>query len=188
MNKRIRTTILATAVAGGTLLGATQLGGIANAQVDDDGDTTVDESESPPEDGEARPPRGEGRRGAHLDPLAEILGLDADVLREALRSGSTLADVATEQGVDVQVVVDAIVDARTERIEQAVDDGRITEEEAAEKAVDLEERVTTRVNEGRPERPAGEDGEGFRGRRGPRGPEGGEAPADAPAPDADGGS
>ena len=171
MNKRIRTTILATAVAGGTVLGATQLGGIANAQIDDGGDTPVDAPESPPEDEDGRPPRGEGRRGAHLDSLAELLGMDADALREALLSDSTLADVAADQGVDVEVVVEAIVDQKTERIEQAVEDGRLTEDEAAEKTADLEERVTTRVNEGRPE--------GDRGPRGPRGPrDGGEPPAD----------
>ncbi len=181
MNKRIRTTILATAVAGGTVLGATQLGGIANAQVDDGGDTPVDAPESPPEDEDGRPPRGEGRRGAHLDSLAELLGMDADVLREALRGGSTLADVAADQGVDVQAVVDAIVDQETQRIEQAVEDGRLTEDEAAEKTADLEERVTTRVDEGRPERPEGE--------RGPRGPRaGGEAPADAAEAEAELGS
>ena len=34
-NKRIRTGLLTAALAGGTLLGATQVGGVVNAQTDD---------------------------------------------------------------------------------------------------------------------------------------------------------
>ncbi len=173
MNTRLRTGLIAAAVAGGSILGVSQIGTV-NAQVDDTPEEPTEAPADAPEDGE----RPERRRGKHLDPLAEILGMDVEALREALQGGSTLADVATEQGVAVDTVVDAIVDAKTERLETAVENGRITQEQADERLVDLEERVTTRVNEGRPERG---EGEGFRGPRGPRGGPGGDAPADAPA-------
>lgn len=172
MNKRIRNTIAATAIAGGTILGLGSVGAVS-AQVDD---APADDAEQPA-DGEERPER--PNREGKLSPIASLLGMEIDELREAIRGGSTLADVATDQGVAVDDVVDVIVDAKTERIAGAVEDGRITQEQADEKLAELEERVTTRVNEGRPERG---DGEGFRGRGGPRGGGfGGGAPADAPA-------
>ncbi|MEM1332979.1 MAG: hypothetical protein AAGG08_05920 [Actinomycetota bacterium] len=179
MNKRIRTTILATAVAGGTVLGLGAVGTV-NAQVDEPADVPADAPADAPADGEERPDR--GRRGQKLNAIAQLLGMEAEDLREEIRGGATLADVATDQGVAVDTVVDAIVDSKQERIAAAVENGRITQAEADEKLVDLEERVTTRVNEGRPERGDGE-GQGFgprgpRGDRGDRGPQA-EAPADA---------
>lgn len=168
-NKRLRTGLVAAALAGGSMLGLSQIGTV-NAQVDDTDDEPAGEPADQPTDGEERPER---RVGPRLEPLAEILGMDADALREALRSGSTLAEVAADQGVAVDTVVGAIVESKTERIESAVEEGRLTREQADERLADLEESVTTRVEEGRPER--GDDG--FRGRGGPGGPG---APGDAP--------
>jgi polyhydroxyalkanoate synthesis regulator phasin len=118
---------------------------------------------------EARP---EGPRGHHGpgrgmkggEAAAEALGITTDELRQALRDGATLAEVAALQGVDVQVVIDAMVAEAREHIEQAVEDGRLTREEADEKLAELTERITDVVNNGRPE------GEGPRGPRGPGGP------------------
>ncbi len=97
-----------------------------------------------------------GRRpGADGEVVAEIIGIDVDTLREELRSGSSLADIATANGVDPQTVIDALVDAAEEHLDLAVQNGRLTEEEAADKAEQIEERVTARVNGERPERPQG---------------------------------
>ncbi|NIR37390.1 MAG: hypothetical protein GWO22_15820, partial [Actinobacteria bacterium] len=52
-----------------------------------------------------------------------------------------------------------------ERIQEAVENGRITQEQADEKLADLEQRITDRVNGEAPERGP----RGF-GRRGPGGP------------------
>jgi hypothetical protein len=83
-------------------------------------------------------------------------------LRSALEvEGTTLADVAEEQGVEVGALVDALVEAHEERIAQAVEDGRLTQEEADERLADLEERVTERVENA--------EGLGGRGHGGPRG-------------------
>ncbi len=63
-----------------------------------------------------------------LDVAAEALGLDEDALWDALRDGNSIADVATEQGVHLQVVQDALVSEATERIDAALADGRIGED------------------------------------------------------------
>ncbi|MFT6393360.1 MAG: hypothetical protein ACJA14_002890 [Ilumatobacter sp.] len=164
MNKRIRTSLLTAAIAGGTILGVTQVGGVANAQVDDapaPAETTADDDTT---DKAARRAAHQEARQANRDEIASLLGLDSEALREQLQGGSTLADVAQAQGVETSEIVDLLVGQKTERIAAAVEAGRITEEEAAAKSAEFEERVQTRVEEGRPER-----GEGERGERGPRG-------------------
>ena len=80
---------------------------------------------------------GPGGRGLGLEGVqiaAEALGMTTDELITALRSGRTLEELADEAGVDIQEVQDAIQAARAEaireRIQQAVDEGAITQEHA----------------------------------------------------------
>lgn len=61
-------------------------------------------------------------RGPHLESAAEALGMTEDALEEALRGGSTIADIAAERGVDIETVVDAIVDDVTADVRAWVTD------------------------------------------------------------------
>jgi len=153
MNKRIRTGLVGVALAGGTLVGVSQIGGVANA-VNDDAAQSFQADIG--DDSDVNGPR--AHRHEVLGNVAELLGLDVETLRSQLHDGATLAEVAAENGVETQVVIDLIVAEQTDRIELGVETERITREEADERLADLEERVTTRVEEGRPE-----------GERGPRG-------------------
>ena len=92
-----------------------------------------------------------GHGGPHgrldLETAATALGMTEDELRTALETdGTSLAQVAEDQGVEVGTLVDALVKAEQERIAQAVEDGRLTQEQADEWLADLEERVTEGVN------------------------------------------
>ncbi len=105
--------------------------------------------------------------------LAELLGLSVDELGEALRSGSTLADVAEAQGVDVQVLVDFMVEQANAKIDEALASGRITEDEAAarragivEKAEAIIDGTAERGEKGRHKGRSGQRGQGQRGERG----------------------
>ncbi|NEK86743.1 hypothetical protein GCU60_13410 [Blastococcus saxobsidens] len=112
---------------------------------------------------------GVGRGGHHggggvaLEAAATALGMTEAGLRTALEpDGATLAQVAEDQGVPVDELVAALVQAQEERIAQAVEDGRLTQEEADERLADVEERVTERVNSEAPARghgPRGHDGD-----------------------------
>lgn len=95
--------------------------------------------------------RGHGGRGLFggLDAAAEALGMTEDE-REAVSDGDTLAEVAQQEGVEVSAVVDALVAAAQERLAQAVEDGRLTQAEADERAGDLQERVPALVEQGGP--------------------------------------
>lgn len=117
-------------------------------------------------------------RGLGLDAAAETLGLSDDEVRDALRDGSTLADLAEQQGVDVATLTDALVAAAQERLDAAVADGRITQERADEIAAELPERLAVLVEEG----PQWGHGPG----RGDGPPPRGGAPEDAPDGSTDG--
>lgn len=69
-----------------------------------------------------------------FDATAEMLGLTPEQLFAELRAGKSLADLAEAQGIDLQTVYDALGAARVEAmqgaIQQAVEDGRLTQEQA----------------------------------------------------------
>ena len=100
----------------------------------------------------ARPDRGEfrdrrslrGPRGA--GEIAEILGLEGSEMREALRNGSSIAELAEAQGIDSADVVDAIVARAEERLDTAVENGRIDATQAAEMLTQAAERAEDLVN------------------------------------------
>jgi hypothetical protein len=88
----------------------------------------------------ARPGRGldlglwGGGSTAQFDAAATALNLTPAELFNQLHSGQTLDEIATAQGVDIQVVQDAMNAARTQamkdQIAQAVKDGTMTQAQA----------------------------------------------------------
>lgn len=76
-----------------------------------------------------------GRSWTQFDAAAEALGLTPNELFAELDDGGkTLAEIAEEQGVDVEAVQDALNASRSEAmrqaIQQAVEDGRLSQEQA----------------------------------------------------------
>lgn len=130
-------------------------------QLVDDGTITADQAdavtahlvENAPERGGHGGPGGHGghggpggRPGMDGEVVAGVIGIDAEALRDALRSGQSLAEIAEANGVDPQTVIDALVTEAEAHIDQAVADGRLTEDEAAAKLTELVDRITARVN------------------------------------------
>ena len=79
-----------------------------------------------------------------FDTAAEALGLTPEELFAELRTGKSLAEIAEAKGVEVQTVYDAMNAARGEAmqqaLQQAVEDGRITQEQADQMIERLENR------------------------------------------------
>ncbi len=90
---------------------------------------------------------GRGGRGAGSELVQEYTGLTGQEIREALSDGeTTLADLIEANGESVDAYIDEAVDAAEARLDAAVENGRLTEDEAAEKLAELETRITERVN------------------------------------------
>jgi polyhydroxyalkanoate synthesis regulator phasin len=77
--------------------------------------------------------------------VAEVLGLSQVDLRTEMQSKS-LADIAKEKNVDVQKVIDTLVAAANDRLQESVSSGKLTQEEADEKKADITQRITDSVN------------------------------------------
>src|SRR5262249_42414647 len=60
--------------------------------------------------------------GAALDAAAKALGISTDELKADLQSGKTIAQVAHDKGVDVNVVIDAMVGAAQAELRDHVTD------------------------------------------------------------------
>ncbi len=108
---------------------------------------------------------GHGRRGGiagrGFDGSALTdLGIDVEVLREAMVGGSTLAEAAAAQGVDEDDLAAALTAEAAERLADAVASGRIDENKAAEIESEIAERVESSLDGSQP---------GFGGRGGPGG-------------------
>ena len=80
-----------------------------------------------------------------LATVADVLGTDEETLKTQLQDGSTIADIAGDQ---TQAVIDALVAEANAKIDEAVANGRITQERADLMKANTVERITTLVNEG----------------------------------------
>lgn len=81
-----------------------------------------------------------------LDTAADAIGIQPSELLSSIRDGRTIAEVAEAHDVPVGEVVDAVVAAEQDRLDELVADGRLTQEQADALSVDLEERATDLVN------------------------------------------
>lgn len=102
-----------------------------------------------------------------LQAAADVLGMDVADVAARLRAGATLAELAQEQGVNADELVDVLVADAQERIDQAVANGRIDDEKAATLAERAEDRINRFVEEGARHRPGpGRFGRGDAGSEG----------------------
>jgi hypothetical protein len=85
-------------------------------------------------------------RKGPLDPAATYLGLKTVELHAALRSGKSLAEIATEQGKTVEGLVEALTADAKAKLAAAVTAKKLTQEQADRLLAGLTERVTGMVN------------------------------------------
>lgn len=141
--------LLATITAAGLLtVGAV---GTAFAAQTDPGAGSADKPPSTQEQGQA----GSDAKGAHrglrraaiktaAEAAATTIGVQVSDLKDALKSGQTVAAFAESKGVSTQSVIDAVVKAIGDRIDQAVTDGKVTADRAA-KAKDKVPAIADRL-------------------------------------------
>ena len=144
---RTRTTVIASALAGLALLGGTAVfalggGSVASAA------TTATSAVS-----QAANPSGGGARGwlkAHRKEIraegaktaASTIGISTDELKQDLKNGQSISEIATAHSVDPHTVATALVNQIDARIDQAVTAGKLTQD----KADALKGKVPTVVN------------------------------------------
>lgn len=157
--------VLGGGVAIGALFSPIGLAGAQTADTDENppaaDDTTADEDKSGDGDDSGRDHHRRGRQGRMeaVDSLTDLLDLTRSELHEKINAGQTIAEIAAEQGVAEADLVVALVAEAEERVDQAVADGRLDADEAAERLSGAEDRIEELVNS------SAEDG-GFGSHRG----------------------
>ncbi len=120
---------------------------------------------------DARPDGFPGHRGPRLlgdGTLTDVLGVSAADLRSALESGQSIADVAAAHDVPVDDVINALVAKVQDRLDTAVANGRLTQDEANSMIADATQHITDFVNgDAKPDRHFGDHRPGPSGFRGP---------------------
>lgn len=96
--------------------------------------------------GHGRPQQG-GDHTALLDLVAQTLTMSTEELRTALQGGATVADLAAEKGVALDTLVNVIVAERKVQLDQAVAEGRMTQEQADTILAKLRENLPTRLSQ-----------------------------------------
>jgi hypothetical protein len=81
-----------------------------------------------------------------LTAAADFLGIEEAELRDRLRDGDTLAEIAKAEGKPVDALVGALVTDAEKRLDAAVSAGKLTRAQADELGDGLEERMTDVVN------------------------------------------
>ncbi len=85
--------------------------------------------------------------GVHLNVAAAYLGLTEDALRQKLAAGHTLAQIAqATDGKSVAGLKQALLDAATKQLDQAVTDKRITADQEKTILADLTSRLDDLIN------------------------------------------
>jgi len=91
--------------------------------------------------------RGAGPVGTSLVAVAaEQMDMTVQDLVAELQDGKTIAQVGEEKGISPGSIVEAYLAPRAERLEQAVADGRITQEQADQMLATMQERIEERLN------------------------------------------
>ncbi len=100
---------------------------------------------------------GHGPLGVGLDAAADYLGLTEAQLARRLMNGRTLAETARAEGKSVDGLEQALVDAARTRLDRAVADRQLTDQQRDRILSDVEEHVDELVN-GRATGPFGHHG------------------------------
>lgn len=82
----------------------------------------------------------------NAEELAKLLKITPDQLKESLHSGKSLANIAKENGVSVQSVIDQQVKAVTDHLDRRYTEGKMTTEQYDERKAKVKDFVTDFVN------------------------------------------
>ena len=87
-----------------------------------------------------------GVAGGELDAAAKALNMKPEDLLQQLRSGKSIADLAQQQHVAVNNVINAMVDAANARIDKAKDAGKLSSDQADMLKAKVKDAITAFVN------------------------------------------
>jgi hypothetical protein len=85
------------------------------------------------------------KHGHSNQELLTLLGIDDATLKQDFKAGQSLADIAGGKSVDVQKVIDLLVNQESQKIDQKVQAGKLTQAQADQKKAKLADEIKQRV-------------------------------------------
>lgn len=87
-----------------------------------------------------------GVGGNAMSAVSDLLNMNADEIVAERQNGQSLADIAENKGIDKDKLVDTISDARKAQLQERVEAGQLTQEQAEKIADGIKQRVQERVD------------------------------------------
>jgi hypothetical protein len=87
-----------------------------------------------------------GQTGALVEVVGELLGLIPEEIQAQRQEGKSLVEIAEAQGISEGDLVEAIMTANGERLQERVEDGICTQEQANLRLQQMEQRIRQMVN------------------------------------------
>lgn len=89
---------------------------------------------------------GRGGRGApQMAEVAKALGMTEAELKTELQTGKSVAEIATAKNVSLDTIVSVVITAQTDRLKQAVTDGKLTQAQADTMLANLKLTLPSRL-------------------------------------------
>lgn len=89
-----------------------------------------------------------GQLRGSIDSLAKSLGISTQDLLKDLGSGKSIADIAKSKGADLNTIINSLVTDATAKINAALKDGHLSQDQATKIESNLKDMITKMVNNG----------------------------------------
>ena len=94
-------------------------------------------------------------KGRHLlGTVMKSLGIEKADIAAGIRNGATLGEIAESNGITTEDLISTITSIMTEKLNEAVAEGKITADEALEKAENIQQRAQEMINKPLDQKPS----------------------------------
>ncbi len=86
--------------------------------------------------------------GMMSDVIADLLGMSREEVQAERESGKSIAEIAQEEGVDEQALIDGMLEAKEQHFQEAVENGYLAQDQADQRMEWMEEKMERKIENG----------------------------------------
>lgn len=86
--------------------------------------------------------------GMMSEAVADLLGMSQEEVQAEKENGKSIAEIAQEKDVDEQALTDSMIEAKNQRLQESVENGYLTQEQADEKMEWMKEEMKRKIENG----------------------------------------
>jgi len=84
--------------------------------------------------------------GVISEAIQNLLGMSREEIQEERQEGSSLLEIAESKDVTEEELIETILEAKKDRLDEAVENGCLTQDQADERLELMEERIEEKIN------------------------------------------